>query len=153
MSMLSFHVWDLSGARLGTPSPLNPSRQPSELPKSRDLSWWQRITLKVRDSCSMYFIVKYLVEYFENELFPVSSSQSQGFFVRWVLIPLLRPKLMNMREMEKYLENECADIKYTIVRPPGLTNSALSGKITLWRVCSFIFQYKWSQGNFCRQTN
>jgi hypothetical protein len=61
----------------------------------------------------------------------VSSIESQGFPLRlvlgWLLIPLLRPKLINMREMEKYLETECSDINYTVVRPPGLTNGKASG--------------------------
>lgn len=48
---------------------------------------------------------------------------------------MLRPKLINMREMEKYLETECSDINYTVVRPPGLSNGSLSGKHSLkfWR--------------------
>ncbi|XP_046630711.1 uncharacterized protein At2g34460, chloroplastic-like [Daphnia pulicaria] len=62
----------------------------------------------------------------------ISSIESQGFPLRlvlgWLLIPLLRPKLINMREMEKYLETECSDINYTVVRPPGLTNGKASGQ-------------------------
>ena len=41
---------------------------------------------------------------------------------------MLKPALLNKREMEKYLETECKDINYTVVRPPGLTNGSLSGK-------------------------
>lgn len=66
----------------------------------------------------------------------VSSIESQGFLLRlvlgWLLIPLLRPKLINMREMEKYLETECSDINYTVVRPPGLTNGKASGNAYIY---------------------
>lgn len=31
--------------------------------------------------------------------------------------------------MEKYIESNCSDMNYTIVRPPGLNNGASSGKI------------------------
>nr|CAH0105588.1 unnamed protein product [Daphnia galeata] len=58
----------------------------------------------------------------------ISSSESQGLFLRWVLIPMLRPSLIDRRLMEKYLETECSDINYTVVRPPGLTNGTASGK-------------------------
>lgn len=68
----------------------------------------------------------------------VSSSESQGFLLRWLLIPMLRPKLINMRQMEKYLETECSDINYTVVRPPGLTNGTASGN-------SYIYSCKHSE--------
>ncbi|XP_057368583.1 flavin reductase (NADPH)-like [Daphnia carinata] len=58
----------------------------------------------------------------------ISSSESQGFLVRWLVIPMLRPILINMRQMEKYLETECGDINYTVIRPPGLTNGTASGR-------------------------
>jgi len=58
----------------------------------------------------------------------ISSAENQGFLVRWFLIPFLRPVLVNMREMELYLESECLDIDYTIVRPPGLATGPSSDK-------------------------
>lgn len=60
----------------------------------------------------------------------VSSADNHGLLVRWLVIPILKPILMNMREMEKYLESECSDINYTVVRPPGLGNGPLSGTET-----------------------
>lgn len=56
--------------------------------------------------------------------FSVSTATDRGFFVRWLLIPFLRPILLNMREMEIYLDTSCQDIDYTIVRPPGLHDGA-----------------------------
>ena len=59
----------------------------------------------------------------------VSSAAKSGFFVNWFLIPLLRPVLINMRQMEEYLETSCQDINYTVVRPAGLKNGPLSGTV------------------------
>jgi biliverdin reductase / flavin reductase len=61
--------------------------------------------------------------------YAVSSSDSRGFLIRWILIPMLRPILMNMREMEVYLNTDCSDIDFTVVRPPGLGRGASSGKL------------------------
>eukprot|EP00397_Hematodinium_sp_SG-2012_P044370 GEMP01049545.1.p1 GENE.GEMP01049545.1~~GEMP01049545.1.p1 ORF type:complete len:218 (+),score=41.70 GEMP01049545.1:236-889(+) len=55
-----------------------------------------------------------------------TTEESQGnapFFLRWTLIVLIKTILTNMRETELWLESECKDIDYTVVRPPGLTNS------------------------------
>ena len=58
----------------------------------------------------------------------VTTAENQSFIIRWFLIPFLRPVLVNMREMEEYLESEaCLDIDYTIVRPPGLATGPPSG--------------------------
>ncbi|XP_067670497.1 flavin reductase (NADPH)-like [Haliotis asinina] len=60
------------------------------------------------------------------------------WIIRWVLRPLfLRNVLPNMAEMEDYLSNNCTDIDYTVVRPPGLTNDEASGK----EVLTFQGQY------------
>jgi len=58
----------------------------------------------------------------------ITTAENQSFIIRWFLIPFLRPVLVNMREMEEYLESEaCLDIDYTIVRPPGLATGPPSG--------------------------
>ncbi|XP_063281424.1 uncharacterized protein YwnB-like [Pelobates fuscus] len=57
-----------------------------------------------------------------------SSAQNSSFFVRNVLIPLIRSVLNNMREMEQYLEKECSDLNWTVVRPPGLQNITATEK-------------------------
>ena len=53
---------------------------------------------------------------------------NDSWFIRWFLIPLIRPLLDNMRESEEFLEAECGDLNYTVVSPPGLTNNPKSGK-------------------------
>ena len=46
------------------------------------------------------------------------------FLIRWILIPMIRPVLDNMRETELWLEKECEkDVNWTVVRPAGLTNN------------------------------
>ena len=46
---------------------------------------------------------------------------------------MLRTKLRNMREMEVYLNTDCSDIDFTVVRPPGLSRGASSGKLFIQR--------------------
>ena len=36
---------------------------------------------------------------------------------------MIRPVLDNMREVEVWLEADCSDLDYTVVRPAGLTNN------------------------------
>ncbi|KAM9331478.1 flavin reductase (NADPH)-like [Gastrophryne carolinensis] len=57
-----------------------------------------------------------------------SSAQNAPFFVRNLLIPLIKSVLLNMFEMEQYLEKECSDLNWTVVRPPGLQNSPVTDK-------------------------
>lgn len=57
-----------------------------------------------------------------------SVAANSGFFVNWLLVPFLRPVLDGMYKMEQYLESSCQDINYTVVRPPGLKSSPLTGK-------------------------
>ncbi|XP_053559346.1 uncharacterized protein LOC128649864 [Bombina bombina] len=56
------------------------------------------------------------------------SGQNSSFFVRNLLIPLIKSVLTNMHEMEQYLEKECSDLNWTVVRPPGLQNYPASDK-------------------------
>ncbi|XP_069834166.1 flavin reductase (NADPH)-like isoform X2 [Dendropsophus ebraccatus] len=57
-----------------------------------------------------------------------SSAQNASFFVRNLLVPLIKSVLINMREMENYLEKECSDLNWTVVRPPGLQNTPVTEK-------------------------
>jgi len=55
------------------------------------------------------------------------ASRGEGpWFIRWFLIPMIKTVLNNMRETELWLDAEAKDIDYTVVRPPGLANSALA---------------------------
>ncbi|XP_075462112.1 flavin reductase (NADPH)-like [Ascaphus truei] len=56
------------------------------------------------------------------------SGQNSPFFVRNLLIPLIRSVLTNMYEMEQYLEKECTDLNWTVIRPPGLQNNPATDK-------------------------
>lgn len=56
------------------------------------------------------------------------QSRSQAMFlIRWILIPMIRPVLDNMRETELWLETECDKaVNWTVVRPAGLTNNPVT---------------------------
>ena len=57
------------------------------------------------------------------------ESRSQAMFlIRWFLIPMIAPVLDNMRDVETWLETEVTDIKWTVVRPAGLTNNTVTDK-------------------------
>ncbi|XP_022089990.1 uncharacterized protein At2g34460, chloroplastic-like isoform X2 [Acanthaster planci] len=61
-----------------------------------------------------------------------SKSDGGPFFTEWIMKPLARlfigRILSNMAVMENYLISECQDINFTIVRPPGLQDTPVSGK-------------------------
>ncbi|XP_072018855.1 flavin reductase (NADPH)-like [Amphiura filiformis] len=56
-------------------------------------------------------------------------TKSEGpFIVKWIAKPLfLKYYCLDMGRMEDYLEQESADIKYTVVKPPNLTGNTISG--------------------------
>lgn len=58
------------------------------------------------------------------------NPQDRGPFVlEWILKPtILKKALADMALMEKYLDDECSDIKYTVVRPPELSDRKSTGK-------------------------
>ena len=49
-----------------------------------------------------------------------------------------------MREMEVYLDTECKDLDYTVVRPAGLTDKPMQGK---------QFEYTLHEDKFHRNLN
>ncbi|KAL0979626.1 hypothetical protein UPYG_G00187470 [Umbra pygmaea] len=57
---------------------------------------------------------------------PTSGTQS-SYFIRFVLLPMIRSVLSNMFEMEHFL-NETQDVNWTVVRPPGLKNLPATDK-------------------------
>jgi len=61
----------------------------------------------------------------------ITSAQGRGFLVNWILIPFIKRVLLNMAEMEKWLEAEAADLAWTVVRPGGLSNGALLDQTAL----------------------
>ncbi|XP_077131051.1 flavin reductase (NADPH)-like isoform X2 [Ranitomeya variabilis] len=67
-----------------------------------------------------------------------NSAQNASFFVRNLLVPLIKSVLTNMFEMEKYLEKECSDLNWTVVRPPGLQNTPVTDKEILTHEGYFV---------------
>ncbi|CAF3888934.1 unnamed protein product [Rotaria sordida] len=47
------------------------------------------------------------------------------FMIRYLIRPIISRTLDSMFNMEQYLEKECQDLEYTIIRPPGLTNNSI----------------------------
>ena len=60
--------------------------------------------------------------------FTVGDSRSP-FFVEYFFRFIIAKVLDSMREMELYMERECTDLDFTVVRPPGLTNNPLTGEL------------------------
>ena len=59
------------------------------------------------------------------------NASGMPFFIRWVLIPLIRPALDDMDRAESYLRSDdqaVAGIDYTVVLPAGLNNGAVTGE-------------------------
>ncbi|MCJ8746854.1 hypothetical protein PDJAM_G00146660 [Pangasius djambal] len=56
-----------------------------------------------------------------------NSGTRSSFFIRFMLLPIIRSVLSNMYEMEKLLE-KTEDINWTVVRPPGLQNTPVTDK-------------------------
>ncbi|XP_069104947.1 flavin reductase (NADPH)-like [Argopecten irradians] len=56
--------------------------------------------------------------------------QSRGPWIfEWVIRPvILSSVLQSMSVMEEYLQQQCTDLDYTVVKPPGLTDQPSSGK-------------------------
>lgn len=49
------------------------------------------------------------------------------FLIRWILIPMIKTVLDNMKETEDWLAGEEGkDLEYTVVRPAGLTNNPVT---------------------------
>lgn len=66
-----------------------------------------------------------------NNFLNLTATDGEPFIIRWILRPLIIGNLLhNMGEMEDYLNKECRDIDYTVVRPPGLTNQPSTGNKT-----------------------
>ncbi|KAF5906631.1 flavin reductase (NADPH)-like, partial [Clarias magur] len=54
-----------------------------------------------------------------------NSANKASYFVRYLLLPIIRSVLSNMYEMEKNLE-KIDDMNWTVVRPPGLQNTPVT---------------------------
>ncbi|KAK2845644.1 hypothetical protein Q7C36_010498 [Tachysurus vachellii] len=56
-----------------------------------------------------------------------NSGSNSPFYIRFMLLPIIRSVLNNMYEMERLLE-KTEDFKWTVVRPPGLQNTPVTDK-------------------------
>ncbi|XP_066510709.1 flavin reductase (NADPH)-like [Hoplias malabaricus] len=56
-----------------------------------------------------------------------NSGANCSFFIRYMLLPMIRSVLTNMYAMEQLLK-ETDDIEWTVVRPPGLQNTPVTEK-------------------------
>ncbi|XP_053107825.1 uncharacterized protein LOC128325934 isoform X2 [Hemicordylus capensis] len=66
------------------------------------------------------------------------SGQNASILVRFLLLPLIRSVLTNMYQMENYLKEECSDLNWTVVRPPGLQNVPATDKEILTHEGYFV---------------
>jgi hypothetical protein len=57
----------------------------------------------------------------------LDQPEKYPFIFKLALRPMIGRQLDSMFIMEQYLENECQDLDYTIVRPPRLLDDRLIG--------------------------
>ncbi|XP_026198594.1 flavin reductase (NADPH)-like [Anabas testudineus] len=56
-----------------------------------------------------------------------NSGTRASYFIRFLLLPMIRSVLSNMFEMEQFLQ-KTQDINWTVIRPPGLKNLPASAQ-------------------------
>ncbi|XP_067846440.1 flavin reductase (NADPH)-like [Heptranchias perlo] len=66
------------------------------------------------------------------------TAHNSSWMVRWFLIPMIRNILNNMQEMENYLNKECEDLNWTVIRPPELQNAPETDKELLTHEGYFV---------------
>ena len=61
---------------------------------------------------------------------PVAAKEGNPAIIEWFLKPLfLRAVLKDMAVMEEYLVEQDENIKYTVVKPPGLSDGPDTSEI------------------------
>ena len=61
---------------------------------------------------------------------PESRKNTKSKLQKWFVVPLISPILDDMDRAEKFLKtDECQDIQWSIVLPPGLNNKPVTGKV------------------------
>ncbi|XP_007895120.1 flavin reductase (NADPH) [Callorhinchus milii] len=56
------------------------------------------------------------------------SARKASLFVQYLVVPVIHNLLINMDEMENYLSEQCDDLNWTAVKPPGLRNGPATDK-------------------------
>jgi biliverdin reductase / flavin reductase len=84
-------------------------------------------------------------------MFHVDLPDVYPWIFRWLIRPLLGRHLDSMFIMEEYLEHECQDIDFTIVRPPQLVNTRLIGRSTSNR--TFVVYRTCLEAQVCTNEN
>lgn len=73
----------------------------------------------------------------------LDQPEKYPFMFKIVIRPMIGRHLDSMYVMEQYLENECQDIDYTIVRPPRLLDDPMIG---MWKLfINFVVIFKLRQ--------
>jgi hypothetical protein len=68
----------------------------------------------------------------------LDQPEKYPFAFRLFIRPMIGRHLDSMFIMEQYLENECQDLDYTIVRPPRLLDDRMIGE---FEILSIRFSY------------
>ena len=71
------------------------------------------------------------------KIFDLDQPEKYPFMFRIIIRPMIGRHLDSMFIMEEFLENECKDLDYTIVRPPRLLDMHMIGKFDDCSIMSF----------------
>ena len=74
---------------------------------------------------------------FLMKIFDLDQPEKYPFMFRIIIRPMIGRHLDSMFIMEEFLENECKDLDYTIVRPPRLLDMHMIGKFDDCSIMSF----------------
>ena len=78
---------------------------------------------------AFYTKCKFLMESKHVNMNYLDQPEKYPFAFRLFIRPMIGRHLDSMFVMEQYLETECQDLDYTIVRPPRLIDDPMIGKI------------------------
>ena len=68
-------------------------------------------------------------KYIPNFVYLSTEKDDNPAIVEWIVKPLfLRAPLKDMAVMEAYLEEQDEDIRYTVVKPPQLTDGVITSE-------------------------
>jgi len=71
--------------------------------------------------------------WYNEDLGQTAGSGISGYFLRFFLRSVIGNTLQDMKRMREYLDNNCSDLNWMMVNPPGLTKDPVSTK-------EFIFE-------------
>lgn len=71
--------------------------------------------------------------WYNEDLGQTEGSGISGYFLRFFLRSIIGNTLQDMKRMREYLDNNCSDLNWMMVNPPGLSKDPVSSK-------EFIFE-------------